>query len=382
MKDIETGVDKLVSLVERKKKISLDDAAKELGVGHVVIQEWADFLEEQGVLSVEYSLSKVWLTVKTLTKHEVAKKVKEYDTKRDNFVRKVETSLNSLEKEFHGFEKIKDEFEKIKSGFGMDLDKVEKELAELKKYETVKQKIDDDILKQKAEYQKILDGSQEQVDVEKKRFEEILKGIEMEKSKLELEKKEFATLEDNEANLKKRLEALNDIISTVEKKIGEQEKEIESSESRIDEFKKIAENMMKEIDARKNQRIAPLTKLSEEQKKKIAYIQDQIVAKVEDAKKRIEKNESSAREVAQRFKSFFDRKAEIEKLVNQIEEDRNMLHAELESLKKKAITFNLISKNADIKGYVADLEKNFTKLDKRKYLFRKELEKLVTLVNK
>ncbi len=380
MKEIETGVDKLVSLVQKYQKITLDDAAKELGVGTVVIQEWADFLEEQGVISVEYSLSKVWLKVKTLTKKEVETKVKEYDTKKESFIRKVESSLTGLDREFSGFDRIKDEFEKIKSGLGIDLDKVQEELEELNKYRDLKKKIDDDIAKQKEEYRKLIEGSHEQIDIEKQRFNEILKGIEMEKEKLSIERKEFETLEQNEDNLKKRIEALYGILESMKQKVINQEEVIHESESRITQFKEIADKIQQEIDARRQGKIEPLARIGEEQQKKINYIQDQIVKKVEETKRKLEKNESAAREAAQKFKLFFDKKSEIDNLIKQIEEDRNLLKTELDSLKKKAITFNLVSKNADVKGYVDDLEKRFTQLDKKKYVVRKELEKLGSLV--
>ena len=46
MANIETGVDKLVKLVAKEKKIELGEAAKQLGVSPTVVQEWADFLDE------------------------------------------------------------------------------------------------------------------------------------------------------------------------------------------------------------------------------------------------------------------------------------------------------------------------------------------------
>ena len=47
---IETGVDKLVSLINAKGRVSSQDAAIQLGVSTIVIMEWADFLEEEGIL--------------------------------------------------------------------------------------------------------------------------------------------------------------------------------------------------------------------------------------------------------------------------------------------------------------------------------------------
>ena len=68
---IETGVDKLVNLVKERGRIALADAAKELGVSATVIQEWVDFLEEEGIISVEYKMTKPYLVERKLTKKEV-----------------------------------------------------------------------------------------------------------------------------------------------------------------------------------------------------------------------------------------------------------------------------------------------------------------------
>ena len=42
---IETGVDKLVNIINSRGRIASFDAAKELGVSNTVVMEWADFLE-------------------------------------------------------------------------------------------------------------------------------------------------------------------------------------------------------------------------------------------------------------------------------------------------------------------------------------------------
>ena len=64
---IETGVDKLVNIVKERGRIALTDAAKELGVSTTVIQEWVDFLEDEGIISVEYKFTKPFLVERKLT---------------------------------------------------------------------------------------------------------------------------------------------------------------------------------------------------------------------------------------------------------------------------------------------------------------------------
>lgn len=58
---VETGVDDLLSLLREKKKISLRDAAHELGVKESFVQSWVDFLVEERVLGIEYRFTKPYI---------------------------------------------------------------------------------------------------------------------------------------------------------------------------------------------------------------------------------------------------------------------------------------------------------------------------------
>ena len=100
---IETGVDKLVNLVNLKERIPSADAAKELGVSTAIVMEWADFLEEEGIIKVEYKFTKPFLVARKLAKKDVEEKAKEFSGKKDVFVRKAEVSLSFLERESEKF---------------------------------------------------------------------------------------------------------------------------------------------------------------------------------------------------------------------------------------------------------------------------------------
>ena len=50
--NITTAVDSLVELVNRKGRISLEEASKELGIPENIINEWASFLEEENVILI------------------------------------------------------------------------------------------------------------------------------------------------------------------------------------------------------------------------------------------------------------------------------------------------------------------------------------------
>ena len=147
---IETGVDRLVNLVDEKGRVSSADAAKELGVSTTVVMEWADFLEEEGVIKVEYKFTKPYLIARKLAKKDVQEKAKEFSGKRDVFVRKAEVSLSFLENESKKLKGLKEEFDRIKKELGIDLNSVKNELEELKNYEQLKLSLDRKVEEQKA----------------------------------------------------------------------------------------------------------------------------------------------------------------------------------------------------------------------------------------
>jgi len=61
MPEIKTDVDKLVALVREKKAVSIDAAAKILGLDQKTVQSLAESLEDSGILSIEYRFTKQFL---------------------------------------------------------------------------------------------------------------------------------------------------------------------------------------------------------------------------------------------------------------------------------------------------------------------------------
>src|SRR3989344_7551776 len=185
---IETGVDKLVKLVNEKGRISSFDAAKELGVSNTVVMEWADFLEEEDIISIEYKFTKPFLVPRKLGKKELQEKAKEFSGKKDVFVRKAEVSLSFLDKEAAKLNSIKEEFDNIKKDLGFDLSNVKNELEELEKYEHLKIDMDKQIENQKKVSMGKIDSMMKLVSREKKRYDELLSEIKKEEEGLEKEK--------------------------------------------------------------------------------------------------------------------------------------------------------------------------------------------------
>jgi len=58
---ISTGVDGFISLIRASGRIEINEAAVKLEVSRSVLEEWAQVLEEQGLVRIEYQLTKFYL---------------------------------------------------------------------------------------------------------------------------------------------------------------------------------------------------------------------------------------------------------------------------------------------------------------------------------
>lgn len=80
---ITTGVDALVRLVKEKQKLELEEASTILNIPQETIEDWTRVLEEEGILRIEYRLTRVFLVWVKPTEEEVAtEKESFYEEKR------------------------------------------------------------------------------------------------------------------------------------------------------------------------------------------------------------------------------------------------------------------------------------------------------------
>lgn len=123
---ITTGVDALVRLVKEKQRIELEDAASVLNIPQETLEDWARVLEEEGILRLEYRLTRIYFVWVKPTAEEVAgEKESFYEEKRG-----LEAEVESFRK------KIGDEtgeLEDLRRSFGDFYSKVYGRMGELEK---------------------------------------------------------------------------------------------------------------------------------------------------------------------------------------------------------------------------------------------------------
>ena len=370
---IETGVDKLVNIVKVRGRIALAEAAKEIGVSTTVIQEWVDFLEDEGIISVEYKLTKPYLVERKLSKKEIEVKEKEFTTKKDVFVRKAEVNLSFLEKQADELKKVKGEFDKLKSDMGLELDTVRSDLKELERYQQLKQELQKEIEEQKNEAKIRMEDLSRQILREKNRYEELVEDVSKERQELEKEKIETKSIEESESLLNEKLVGLKSMIGIIEKKVLDEDRSIKNSELHIEKLNLLVEDINSRVEEEKSS-MEPLVIKSAEHGKKMKELQDGIMKKILQNQKNI----SDAENMTKKVKDFFEKKLAVANLVDSVNKDRDELEKSLIELIKKAKAFELTNKGGDIGAQMIELEKKFGEVDKKKTFFEKELKKLTS----
>jgi chromosome segregation ATPase len=378
---IETGVDKLVQLVEAKKRISTADAAKALGVSTAVIEEWADFLEEEGIISIEYKLATTYLVERKLSKKEVVKKAKEFHGTKDAFIRKIETAMQGIDRDTGGLDSLREQFISLKKDLGDDLGNVKAELKQLEEYEILKKNIDKQIYDQQQDFRKKIEEMEKDLVREKSKYKEIIDDLEVEKIKLEEEKSEILSLRDQENKLLKNLDNFKVVVEQIKTHIKDEEQKMNLTEEHIKYLESVAEKVKEEIKVQR-EKLNPIIEMSRKQEESIVKIQEEVIRKVAKGSKQITDNVKEGERVAEGFKVFFDKKTQIDHMLETIDKDKDNLHGELNELIRKAHAFDLASKNSNVKKYMTELEQKFKDIERKRSLFKGELDKLVQLVRR
>jgi chromosome segregation ATPase len=379
MNQIETGVDRLVKLVNSEKKISVENAAKKLGISKIVVQEWVGFLEEEKLISIDYKFSKMMLIERKLTDVEVKEKKKEYSAEKDAFVRKVESSLKNLENDSLGLVKIKKEFDLLKNEIGNEIEKVQTEVKELEKYEYLKKNLDKDIEKQVIEFHTILDKSHKEMEIEQKKHQELIEELEIEKREAQVKERRLHNLEEKEDLLMKRIQDVLYTSKEIAKRVSTEKASIIDSEHKVSNLNKSVSIIENNI-VQKRRSIQPLMDKAKKHEEEILILQDHILKKTREKTQAIRSQIEEGAKVTNKFQHFFDKKREVSDMIKTIEIEKKDLRESFQTLEKKAISFDLSTKSNTVRTHMKSLEKELNKVSQKKNKFQLDLEKLIKLV--
>ncbi len=373
--EVVTGVDRLMDLLDKKSVISVADAAKELSVPRVVIEEWIDFLEEKGVIELEYKFTTPYITKKQLTKTELEKKEKDFSGKREGFVRKIESAYKALEYGTDSIRQLKQEFEELDREIERGSEKIRNELLMLEKFESLKKDIDRELRKAQDNFRKSMEAISREVLGRKNEYEMLSKHIKEQELKIDEEIAKSQLMPKNESILKERLKKIEEEAKRMQGKVS-MEKSTSMYADNLKKLKGIARKLEEGIKYRQNE-IAPLLEKQKGHEQKIADMQKKLIEKMADAKKQA--GNSEWREIKQKMEKYFGKKKNMEAEFKRTDSSIAQLKSELKMLYAEARAIKLTSKSSPKKDYMADLEKRFRKTEEKKKVFEREIVNLGNL---
>ncbi|MFA6489975.1 MAG: hypothetical protein WCT52_04825 [Candidatus Micrarchaeia archaeon] len=132
---ISTGVDQLIKLVKEAGKVEIGVAAKELHQPIRTIEDWSHVLEDEGLVRVEYKLTKIYLVWQAPTKEYVAAKSEKIEKKAMQADGEIEQLMSKVEKGGEELAEMQDELARIQSAPPLSAQEAEKLKAELSSLE-------------------------------------------------------------------------------------------------------------------------------------------------------------------------------------------------------------------------------------------------------
>jgi len=380
MKNIKTGVDKLVELISEKKRIELDSAARQLAVGKNVVQEWAEFLEQEGLISIDYTLSKVWLIEKIITKDAMIETTREVSSEKDAFIRKIDVALKALDTETIGFEEVRRHFADIQSHIKTEIDTVKTELDELQRYETLKKNLDKDIMQQKKDYDAMIEKYMADLKLQEDKYLGLLNEIEKEKRMVDTYKAKIDDLKKLRDDAQQIIDSSKETLKNVEKALAQGTVQISDAEKRLELLRVTAGKISVETTSLKSKDMNEALKIVQAKSNRMIKDLDELFRKADERTGKLNAYADTGQKIYDSFKGYFMKNIEIEKLINNISSEKSSLTNDMQNLKNKALAFSLMSKNKDVRTQLTEIEVSMKSIDSRRMNLKTQVIKLIDLI--
>ena len=235
---VTTGVDALVRLVKEKQKVELREAASLLNIPENTLEDWARVLEEEGILKLEYKLTRIHLVWIRPTEEEVATEVQSFREEKAGVEKEVEEVSRRVDKQTAGIEDLRRAFADFYTRAHPRMEQMAKAVANVPAAKT----LGADVF---AKQQAALAESDLKLDEIKHGLEEIRKEI----SSLGIERGggESARYIESAERMRNELTAMENEVAVLRKRAMEQQAPTEIAMPSMGDMKKKFESLRKEM---------------------------------------------------------------------------------------------------------------------------------------
>ncbi len=152
---ITTGVDALVRLVKEKNKVELEEASSILNIPQETIEEWSRVLEEEGILRIEYRLTRIYLVWIKPSEEEIAAERESFYGEKKGIESEVEQVKQKISAGSSELEDLRGSFDQFYAKVYGRMDALEKMVSPIPAAKTIS---DDMLSKYRAELSE-MDGT-------------------------------------------------------------------------------------------------------------------------------------------------------------------------------------------------------------------------------
>lgn len=385
---ISIGIDRLIEILKQKKKMDIDSAAKELNQPMKTVEEWAELLEKEKLIKIEYKLTKIYLIWKgeswdaTETK-EIFNEAKKTIERINEIKNKTEQGKQELQEIENQLKKIK-ELSLVNSTDASELKKnienletdykntIEKGLEKIQKIKTELSKLDSKIKAQNIDFsispqeeellKNIEDKIEQQIEEAENTFIEFEKQLEEIKTKMETEKdsEEILEIKQELENAKEIHKEINEGLEAIKEEQKELQKQLENISARIE--KKINEKSPEY----KKDKLNEIKKMGDEaakQKRKTMQNLSELLYTIQKENKKIEQLRLKKDDITERLSEISRDYEEMASEISKKEEEFKRKGEEIkEKLEKSKQILSMIQNNQIPKINTEDLEVAFQML--------------------
>lgn len=366
MEKITTGIDKLENLLEKRGRISLNEASEELAIPLAVVEEWAELLEKENVVTLTYKLSHKFIELKNITEAEVEVSAKKALAEKDAYTRKIEAAIHNLHHDTVGFKRLKQEYENIQKTIRDEVREIKSQLGDLEHFEKLKDKLSKQIEDQKKSYDTFAKNYEKNIQDFEDKYNRLLDRLKSEHKIIEDAKKHVDSLKHErdkiEGIIGKATKRLEDVSQTINKRL----EAVGVAEKKIDKLKSELDDLEKGVSEKKEVALVNLAKKMGATREEISDAHNVLLVSTKEKVKAIQSYTLMGHNVYEAFSGKFLNKVKTLDLFDEIEAERSKLFRDLELLKRKVEAFQISANHSSLKKDFGAIEKIISDYEKRK----------------
>lgn len=380
MKNITTGIDRLLNIVEERKKISAEKAAKELNLGKDVIEEWAELLEQEKIVTLTFKFSKMQIEAKKITEKTVFNSAKQITAQKEAFSRKIEATIKAIDNETAGFDQVKAEFEKIQGHIKTELETVRKEMKELERFDSLKKTIEKNIVGQKKDYETFTKAYDKEIEDFEKKYVESVEKLKNEQKTLSNLQNTIVELRSDKIEIEKIINESINKLKTVASEANSHLSALRTTEKTINKLKKDIEGLSSNIEVSRAKNLKILTRIVGDKREKIEKEHESLLSGAQMKISHLKDYADAGEKIYEKFSSKFMKKIKTGDLITEIKDEKDALRNELIELNKKVQLFSALKSGKDVKEKFEKIEKKIFSYEEKKRKLSEKINGLLGLI--